>query len=368
MGSAKVRCGGVWLEGKAEVGNLAWSSRLVVDDYSGDWKASIVWGAPTGYSAPFVKAGQRFEIVEHGVVLWGGILGEPNPQDGQWELYAYGYGSLAQYAEAIVNTGDEAHPVWVPSTVPNAVVDAAIARGFPWRRFEDLGSVPIADPDGQVTNVLQLLYRAAQLQGKYVWFDSTGEITFVSEPTTPTLTVGPKDSDVGTADDTFCTSLYGFYISSINTNGLPDGYASVLAEDAEAIAQYGGRRERGIKLYQLGLLTETEARAFITGRFALVGARMAFTNAVNLSELNLRRLGAGPSSPRYVRAGTALRIPGIMDTRSQPETRASVTLPIAEYEFTDDDKTGVATPPGFKPRDFDAAFEEPEAPPTEDLP
>lgn len=191
MGSAKVRCGGVWLEGKFEIGDLIWSSRLVVDDYSGDFRASVTWGAPVGHSAPFVKAGAVFEVVEHGLRLWGGILGEPNPTDDGWELYAYGYGSRAEFAQAIVNVADPGDdPIWVPSTVPNDVVDAAIDRGFPWRRADDLGDDPIYDPDGQITSVLQLLVRAAQLQGKMVSFDSTGEITYRAEPTAPVLTVG----------------------------------------------------------------------------------------------------------------------------------------------------------------------------------
>jgi hypothetical protein len=420
------------------------------DDYSGDWQASCTWSAPADHEPPDV--GSTFEVVEHGHVLWGGVMGEPAYGSGGWELHAYGYGSVAKDYVSQANTASPGDPpIYELSTVPNDVVDAAIEFGAPWVRSTNLGTSAIWDPNQEIADLATLLMRVAKAQGKRLVFSPQGEISFADDPTTPSLITRPGEAYLGTANDEFVTDLFGYYtpddrsIITATITGVPTGGtftlsgngattaglaynvsaaametaiqglggvfsaalvgqpqtwvyevdiavtgadltgsgalltggttpgitvqsgpahpASVQRIDDEAAEQFG-RRQRGITLFARGAMTSTEAQAYIDGVFALTGARMGWTNGLTLSRGNLRRMGAGPASPRHVRAGEMLRIPGVADTRSQTTTRAAVDIILGQVEVSVSDETAAVTPVGLVPRDFTSALAAPPAPAT----
>lgn len=346
---AKVRVGGVYLDSRFTVSDLRDSTIYRREGWSGDYQASCTWSAPPGFSADWLCRGALFEVVEHGLVTWRGVLSEPDVGD-VWSLHANGLGSLADEHLSVV-----AGPTL--STVPNDVVDYAIGTdGLAWQRWESLGSASVGSADGEATvSVSKLLDRAAQAQGKRWHVDTAGEVTFRTDPTTPTFTMTPGSGYMGTADDQYVTHLYGYYVSSVNgTTGLPDGWGLVVGSDSVAAAKFG-RKALTVDLTALGLMTAVAAQANIEGRFALVGGRMGWTNGVDLSVFNLRRLGSGPASPLNVRAGDMLRIPGVMDARSTATVRASIDVVLGEVTRVHAERRAFATPVGFTPRDFQGA-------------
>jgi hypothetical protein len=132
----------------------------------------------------------------------------------------------------------------------------------------------------------------------------------------------------------------GFTLKSTAGRGI------VWAEDTTAAAKYGNRQV-SIDLLPLGPITRTEAQTYITNRFALVGGRMGWTTQVELNGTNLLHSSGVFVSPRYVKAGDMLLIPGIIDARSDGTIRGPVAT---------------VTPVGFVPRDFSGLLAPPEKP------
>lgn len=373
MTELKVRVGNLWLDSVAGVGDLRWSTAWRLDDYCGELTASVSWAASPTFDSASIRADQTFEVLAHGFRLWGGVLDEPVYDGNAWSLNARGVGSRLERWQAVNDIGAPGSPNIVPWTVPNDIVDYAESLGAPFSRYGvDLGGTPITDPSGVpstptaepwTTDIKTVLVLAAQQQGKRLVVDSSGAITFEADPTTSDFMVRPREAYLGTVDTEYFSLLRGYYVSSVDgTTGLPDGWASVYAEDTEAAAQFG-HREAGLQLYECGLLTSTEAQAFTDGRFDLIGARTGWANSMKLDSLNLYRAGAA-ASPLYVKAGTLMTIPGVIDSRSQPETRASLRLVGGQVEVNADERTAIWSPVGMVTRGLVSAMSSLPKPPT----
>lgn len=361
--SSRVRVNGHWLDRIAPTTGLQDSTIYRTLNapgtsgemsWSGDYMAEVSWAAGAGFAAPWFRRGSVFEVCGSGGREWGGVLAEPSlNDDGTWSLTAYGFGAQAEEFQAL--GGDD-----LPSWVPNTVVDRAIGDGLPWKRYASLGTAAVADAPGDISDVATVLSRAALRSGKRWWVDSFGEVSLVSDPIWPTWAVLPGSAYMGTADEEFVTHLFGYYVSSVDgVTGEPDGWAMASAFDAEAASIFG-RRERTVDLTGLGLLGGTAAQENIDGRFALTGARMGWTNGINLTSVNLRRPGWGSASPLslYGRngAGTMLKIPGVMDTRSQPTVRGSIQLVLGKVTRVHEEGRAFVEPVGFVARNFQGAL------------
>lgn len=141
------------------------------------------------------------------------------------------------------------------------------------------------------------------------------------------------------------------------------GSSIVKAEDTAAAGKFGVKQGH-IDMTKLGPITETDAQTYTDGRFALVGGRMGWTTQVELTNNNLFHAPSGLfASPRHVKAGTLLVIPGVVDARSNPTIRGAIQWVIQEVEVTEGRvPSATVTPIGFTPRDFDGALAPPENP------
>lgn len=141
------------------------------------------------------------------------------------------------------------------------------------------------------------------------------------------------------------------------------GRGLVKAEDTAAAAKFGVRQAH-IDLTNLDPIDESVAQAYITGRFALVGARMGWTTQVVLNSNNLLHSSGVFANPRYVKAGQMLLIPGIIDARSNPTIRGSIQWVIQEVTVNENGPGPIATvtPVGFVARDFSGLLAPPEKP------
>jgi hypothetical protein len=244
-----------------------------------------------------------------------------------------------------------------PTANPNLAVDDAEADGAPFTRAGvNLGTTTLGDEE-PFTDIGTLLSRAAVAQGKRVYVDSLGVISYVSDPTTVSWTLAPDTEYMGTADDQFVTRLFGLFTDS--STSLP---AVVRSQDNTA-ANLFGVREKAIDLRPLGEMTEPNASAYIAGRFTLVGARMGWTEGVTLHHNNLFHISGAYAPARYVRAGEMIQIPDNRDSRSTPTARAAIRFVLSQVEITEADRpTAFAAPVGFSPRDFEGALAPPENP------
>lgn len=340
----------VWLDGvkissRYNVSGIKHSTIFRREGWSGDYQSSCSFAAPPDFDATWFSEGVTYDLADGGCLLWSGKVAELTPGE-TWTISAFGHGADAENFDAL--TGGVG--TYVPSSNPNGVIDAAITRGLGWDRVDSFGSTDLAVDAGEALSVSKICDRAAQRLGKRWWVDSYARATLVSEPTTPTFWVSPGDAYLGTLDDEYVTHLRGIYVSSVDADGMPDGWATVETSDAHAATKFGGVRERLVDLRALGVMLPATAQNDIDGRFELVGARTGWTNRVTLTRGNVRTYGAW-CEPNMVRAGTMLRIPGVMDSRSQPTTKGSIDVVLAEVEHDEDAGTSIAAPLGFVPRD-----------------
>lgn len=217
---ARALVDGVWIDTVFPTGEGTHSTIWRVDEPSGCFQAGVQVSAPENFEAPWTRRGRRFEWWSpSGGLLWGGVTTEADrDQDDGLGIQAVGYGETAKdYAAKWFNPDTER---WEATFVPNDAVDAAVERGAFFDRYGvDLGSEPLTRAgDGPGITVWELLARAAELQGKRVWFDQWGAITFRADPTEPSLTVMPDPYYMGVADDQFITKLWGdYYIAGAST-------------------------------------------------------------------------------------------------------------------------------------------------------
>lgn len=363
---AHVRVDGVWIGTMFPTTEVEHSTGWLVDEPSGDLEASVEVACDPNYQANWTLPGRRFDVwAPNGGRLWGGTTVEPDRSAGGIKLHGLGFGSTLEKYRAVefdIENG------WLPTFIPNDAVDAAEARGAPFSRYGvNLGTTSLAETDdGPIVTVGTLLSRGAIAQGKRVHVDSQGAITFQADPTTAKWTLTPAESYMGTADEQFVTTLWGYYLKTPDPpdpdSGITSTPAVVLASDPDAADKFG-TRERSIDLSKLGLLLEDSAQDYIDGRFALVGGRMGWTEGVGLSMRNIMHISGAWADPRFVKAGDMLQIPGVVDARSNPTTRGAIQFVLSEVEVTEaGDPSAFATPVGFTPRDFEGTLAPPEDP------
>jgi hypothetical protein len=342
---AGLRIGGVWADHYAPVDGLTDSTIWRREGWSGDYQASCRLAVPPKFEATWLREGQTFEVVEHGLTTWGGIVSGVDAGSDGIGVSAYGYGVRASEFDAIYDSDPAGPVVELPTTTPNTAVDYAIAGGLPWRRHDSLGATALGDPEGIPLTIAALMERVAQKDSKRWHVDSIGEVTLQSDPTSPVWMLAPGSSGFGTVDPEFVTRLRGLYATAVDasTNNAT-AWAMVKKVDDDAAAAFGGHRERTVDLTALGVITSGVAQSYIDGRFALIGARMAFTNGVDAIPGNLIRLDGGIASPMGLRAGHMLRVPDVMDLRSTPTVRAGTEVVLGEVVRHHDEQRAYATP------------------------
>ncbi len=212
-----------------------------------------------------------------------------------------------------------------------------------------------------------LLLRQAQRLGKRYVVDTGPEVRLLDDPTSPRWLVVPGSAYLGSADDQYVSHLYGYYVATVDgVTGLPATYGVVIggpSVTADEMAAQFGRKAYNVDLTQLGVLSSSDAQDYVDNMFALVGARMGWTNGIDVTETMLREIGAGQVSPMSMfgagGAGSMLRVMGAMDDRSQPTTLPHVDVVLGEVTRFHDEQRVAALPVGFTPRDFQAVFTPP---------
>ena len=353
---ARVRVGGVYLDTIAPVDGLRDSTIWRLQGYSGDHEAEWTWSAPASFSAPWFRAGATVEVVEGGIVVWRGFLGEPQPsRNSGWSCVAFGDGAdAANYLSS--------DPV--AANINTSITDA-YARGMRWSNYgNDFTGGTFSLTPGYIAIMLNTaLDRIAASQGK-VWYVSRGVGDLRSESSAVDWLMAQDSTYLGVTDENYVTSLAAFYVSSVDIDGNPDGWAytvpssSTIPHTADDVAaeRMGGHREAVVDLTALGQLGSGDAYVMAGARFAQVGARAGFTNGFEMTALNSRSAANLVPAPMMVRAGDRIRIPGMTDMYAATTYGSSVTVTAGKVTRAHKEQRVQVEPVGMVDRDFAGAL------------
>lgn len=287
------------------------TTRWGVGSYSGTTALSCSWSAPVRFSAPWLRYGARFEIVEAGVTVAEGTLTEIVPGE-PWTLHAEGFG------EAL-----DREPVVEGSTVVTQA-DVENRRTSPY--FVGVGGA-VDPPEGW----------------SRAWMVRPGGAT-----------LGPDASKL-------VTGVSVFYVDSVDGGGEPDGWALTTPTEAdgtldEALEAKFGPRRQTVDATALGLLTGGTAATLGAERFAAGGRRVGWSGSIALTPGLLRSAAGALAEPTSVHAGDTLTIPGFSDGGSRVAYNAGVTVTLGEVTRYWSERRAVVKPMGAADRDLSSIF------------
>lgn len=238
--------------------------------------------------------GRILKAYRGGLLVWSGILDEPQPTTTGWNLSAHGMGVLGQDYRAVW-TG-----TWGTST-PDQVVNNAIIAGLPWVN-PGIGS-PAGMWMGQqvdsasqtVTDMLNLICTKGGLTWEVTTQSGGNYLSVFALPTTPNRLLvagGPVGRNV-TAGATMIRIRY--QTAADSSKHAPAAYALTSVEDTTRAAQQG-HTEDYMDLSSAGAQTAGQAQAVgnaVLQRFT----RAAFTDPFQVRYGHLLNMGGAAVDP-----------------------------------------------------------------------
>lgn len=365
MTYADVRIAGRRLSALGRVSALVDSTIFRREGWSGDYQASCTLSTGSTGSIPWLRRGALWETYEAGCLTWAGFVDEVFRDGGTLQLSAYGRGARAADFPAVKY---ESGITYSPSYIPDEAIDAAEARGLGFGRGgASIGGAAVATTPSEVATVGALLDRVSTGAWRW-WVDSYGVVR-LRQAAGVKWVMRPGETYLGTADDDYVSRLWGLYVSAVNGEGDPSAWSLTFAPsatgvEAETVDKFGPA-EQVVDLTALGrLFSSADARANLDTRYESTGARMGWTNGLDLTETNMHRAGTRVSAPLAVRAGDGLLLPGVIDDSSSTTYRPHVSITLGEVQRIHDENRAAVKPMDFAPRGFSEALAAAQAPPT----
>lgn len=353
---SEVRVGGRRLDALGIVSGLTDSTVYRAEGWSGDYEASVGLTWTTRGVVPSLRRGMSFQVFGGGALEWSGWVSEVSVTDGGVQVNAYGLGSRATDLPATDGS--------TVSYVPNVVVDYQAGRSLGFSRAGvDLGTAAVSATVTEVATVAEVLDMRAATLGQKWWVDQFGRVYFRG-PGAVKWAMRPGEDYVGTADDEYASGLWGLRATTLNADG--DVTATAMQfyggpNQAETVARFGPREPVVDFTALKKTASVSEITAELTARFAETGARLGWTNGLNLTTSNVRKVGTNVAAPMAVRAGDRLLLPGVTD-KSSTTYAGAVTLTLAEVKRYHDEQRAEVKPLGLAPRGFSAALQAAQAP------
>lgn len=325
----------------ANVGDLVWSTAWSYGCFEASWSLDL---PPNTYPRA-LSANAQVEIWDGPVRVWVGYLSEPVPGE-PWTCHAKGW--YASFASLLCLTADES----TTSAVPNVVVPAAIARaGLPITVASPLPSLSITSGDETISaNYLLAFMDAWTSESGQRWgIDADYRLTVAADPTTARYVYDSTEALRGTADDDYVTDAYPRYVASLDVDGNPDSWG--LGHVATA-SQPAGRRERAMDVTSRGLLTGPDANTLAQGQLDLNGARMGYTNGLDVVYGELVRPGGSPARLGLVKAGEMLTAFNVADASGQVQLGMTADVVIGRTTYRDGDSVLAVQPVDMAARTF----------------
>lgn len=336
----------LWVDGRPAAsltrfgwGELKWSHAADGGCKEATWRMDF----PPDFSHPSFVRGKPVEVRLGPLALWAGNLVEPEPDDSGWSFAAVGPYTLAASGYLAFDGSLNV------SYTPDVAIDAAIARGLAWTRPASLSAVAYQS----TTTTDDLLYLGALLDqwadsaGKRWGVDANRRVYAAADPTVPTWHLVPGTERFGVADDDYASHIFLRYIAAGGAN------ATTSVADTDAANQFG-RREYGVDLTPMGILTAGGAQTVGNGLLAKGKARQGYTTGVEVSPYQLTSPGGVPAPLALVKAQQVVRRFGAIDTEGQP--LPYVDWVIGETSYEAGASTIALTPVGLVARDLGTAL------------
>jgi hypothetical protein len=314
--SLSIVVGGTWLTTVGAWADLTWST--VADGGSG--QASWNMQLSRDFAHPSLMRGKLVEIKTGSRNLFKGTLAEPDIGDDGWSFHADGLSELGSGYLCLTSGG-------LTTSVPNTVIDQAIARGLPWSRPTSISAAAFAQGDttAELNYVSELLDAYAQSISQRWGVDEFGALFMRADPTTPSWHMTPGSGNFGLADDDYASHVYLRYYDT--TFAL----STATASDVKAAALYG-RREYPVDGTSYGPLSAAQATALAQGLLDKGKARLGWTNTVNPSRWQLTTPGGLATYLPLVKAGQMVRLHGVLDEQRQQLPYVDFVIGEATYD------------------------------------
>lgn len=286
---------------------------------------SATWNMDARLRHPSLRANAPVVIYDGGMPVGYGSLQEPGVNG---EMAVAGLWQQARDAISLTSGGSF-------TTVPDSATDGAISRGdVTWTRPLSISAVawtPTAN--GELTLEQLLDGYAAEMAMRWM-INNSGEVEVRADPTTPTWHVpnAVAGRSLQPAEDEFVTHVVGRFITSISAAG--PAYDIVTVGSADAAAAFG-RRSVQVELEDLGVITSTKALAVITGMFLRAGARMGWSEGLDLGWGQIVTPGGVPAPLNQVQAGQMIRLAGVLDISRAYKLGQTVDLVVGKSVYTD---------------------------------
>lgn len=331
----EVRVGGTWL---STITPRGWGELEHQTRTNGAWQAS--WSIPIvgNWRHPALVYGARVEVYLGPVCVWSGTLDEPDWDAGTF--IATGASRDAENALALDGSG-------ASSTVPNTVIDAAIARGvLPWTRVGNFGTTAVGDSNGGLVTISSVLDAWAQ-ENNSRWYVNEQRQLIISPvtETVPDWLIVPGSGVLGSASDDRADQIAVRYIST--TTGL------------RATAFYpattpAGGIEAPVDVTDRGAITPATAATIAQAEWEKLKGRSGWTNGLTLIRGQITTKGGTDADLAFVKAGQTMRLLGVPDPRGVAHN-LDVVIGDTAYDWTDDQVQ--LNPVGLAARDDESALE-----------
>lgn len=310
---------------------------------NGAWEAS--WVIPPhprnrNWRHPALVYGARVDLMLGPVVMWPGTLGEPDWDAGRF--IAIGASREGENAVALDGAGNA-------STVPNVVIDAAIARGvLSWTRIGDFGTTAVGESTGGLVTVRSVLDAWAQKNGSRWKVNRQRQL--VIEPvdeTSPKWYITPGSGSLGTADEDRVDRVFGRFVN------VATGAREMTSYPSSTPAN-GIERPKDL-ITNRAPMTAAEAQAEVQAIWSELAGRSGFTSGWTLTRGQVTAKGGTLADLAFVESGETICALGASDPRGVA-LNTNVVLGETDYDWTEDELQ--ANPVGTAARDEEAVLEQ----------
>ncbi|MDF1603405.1 hypothetical protein [Nocardioides sp. YIM 152315] len=286
---------------------------------------SATWEMDPRFHHPSLRANAPVTIYDGGVPIGFGRLQEPGENG---EMVVNGLWQQTRHSPCLTAAGGF-------TTTPNSAIDGAISRGdVTFTRPASISSTGwITTANGELT-LEQLLDGYTAEAGMRWGVDNYGRVEVKADPTAPMWHVPHAVAGRGLqpAEDEFYTHITGRFITSYGTSGPVYDVRTVGSDDA---ADYFGRRGVQVELEDLGVITAAKAISIITGIFLRSGARMGWSEGLDLTYGQIVTPGGVPAPLNQVQAGQMVRLAGVVDGSRAYTLGMSQDVVLGRSTYTD---------------------------------
>lgn len=328
------------------VAGLSWS-HVYGEGPSGCKEAAFTVATPRGGVFPELARGSSVEICEGAGPVWWGLIREATRNGEVMEISAQGAGFFLEDYGARDGVN--------PTTRVDLAVNGAISRGWPIARvagFPSWASTAVASVDTKALNTTAAVVTEGSKQNGVRWTVREDRVLrFETDQTTVKWVHTPAVGSLGVGDDDFYSHVGVRYLDSGTS---ANAVVWVGDDSATGPAAKWGRKEAPVDLTGLGPMTATKATSLANARLALVGARLSWTQGLDIPLAQLRDVNDIPAHASQVRAGDILRLNGIADEQGTVRPTVSTDIVIGEVRYIDGEASVYVEPLGLAARDFNS--------------